>query len=493
MAAAKKKKARPADAWVPSSGTSYWRNVEPLVNGHGTGAGGVPKDELHMLATALAVTALAGLCAFVISSTVAATITSLGTACADILATLVAVLGAALGGLAGLLGDAFAMVWAILGLPWNALFRALGYASNTHRRMAGSGGAPYRSVPYAHPPNTGFLPHSAAATVLPPTSMAPYFPPGAAERYPMGPGGGQAHGEGHMQLRRAELFHKGRCGSARPDVELCDALKQRRWAGAKDAFDRPPRYGVPVGGVPPGAPGGGGNSFSAGYSSGGAQSWCAAPAPAAAQCGAPPPAQQPAPPPVCSPPPQQVPVPRPSTPAEAEVDEFTQCVAQVEQEFAPKLEAARKESERAERQAAKPSLLRRFTTRLTGGKQQAQPAGLAATPGSLVVPGTLSVGADGAACRAARGRNNATLLALRAAQAELQAAVGAATDAHASCHAMLEKDIKAAGGAEHVACVQKGDALSQVAEAASTSVEALAKEAAIKMQTIVMMCGGNAS
>ena len=53
--------------------------------------------------------------------------------------------------------------------------------------------------------------------------------------------------------------------------------------------------------------------------------------------------------------------------------------------------------------------------------------------------------------------------------------------------------MKAAGGADHVACVQRGDALSQVAENASTAVEALAKEAAIKMQTIVMMCGGSAS
>ena len=489
MAVAKKKKApRPADTWVPSPGTSYWRNVEPLGSRQAAG----PKDELHMLATALLVTALAGLCAFVISSTVAATITTLGAAAADILATLVAATGAALGAVFGLLGDAFAMVWAILGLPWTALFRALGYASSAHRRFATASGAPPRA--YQYPPTTGFLPNSAAATVLPPTSMAPYFPPGAAERYPVGPGGGQMYGEGHMQLRRAELFHKGRCGSSRPDVELCDALKQRRWAGAKDAFDRPPRYGVPVGGVPPGAPGGGaGCGGAASYAAAGGQSWCAAPGPA--QCGAPQP--------VCSPPPQQVPVqspspvasspaPSPASPVAAEVDEFTQCVAQVEQEFAPKLEAARKESERAQRQAAKPSLLRRFTNRLTG-KQQAHPGGLAASPGSLVVPGTLSVGADGAACRAARMRNNATLLALRAAQAELQSAVAAATDAHAACHSMLEKDVKAAGGADHVACVQKGDALSQVAENASTAVEALAKEAAIKMQTIVMMCGGSAS
>jgi hypothetical protein len=483
--AKKKKTARPADAWVPSSGSSYWRNVEPLV---GSRQAGGPKDELHMLATALAVTALAGLCAFIISSSVAATITTLGAACADILATLVGACGVALGALFGLLGDAFAMVWAILGLPWTALFRALGYATSAHRRFAStSGGAPPRA--YQYPPTTGFLPNSAATTVLPPTSMAPYFPPGAAERYPVGAGGGQVYGEGHMQLRRAELFHKGRCGSSRPDVELCDALKQRRWAGAKDAFDRPPRYGVPVGGVPPGAPGG----FSGGaasYAAGGTQSWCAAPAPA--QCGAPAAAKCGAPQPVCSPPPPQVPIPEPKPePVAAEADEFTQCAAKVEQEFAPKLEAARKESERAQRQASKPSLLRRFTTRLTG-KQQAHP-GLGAGPASLVVPGTLSVGADGAACRAARERNNATLLALRAAQAELQSAVGAATDAHAACHAMLEKDIKAAGGVDHVACVQKGDALSQVAESASTAVEALAKEAAIKMQTTVMMCGGSAS
>jgi hypothetical protein len=177
----------------------------------------------------------------------------------------------------------------------------------------------------------------------------------------------------------------------------------------------------------------------------------------------------------------------PSCAAPSEEETVAQCEAEVEKQFQPKLEAARAATQRAQRTAARPSLFSRLSGAASG---TAAPAAGTAPSSALVVPGTLSVGADAQACLTARSRNTATLAELRVAQAELRSAVTAATEAHAGCYAMLEKDPKAAGQAAHVACVSKADTLSAAATQASTRVETLAAEAGTKAQTIVLLCGG---
>jgi len=481
---------KPRQPWQPAAPTSsYWRTVEPLTNG-GVAPGPGGRDDMQMLATAALALGMALLSLWILSATVASAIDGIGFAFADVVAMLLDACGNAIALVAGLMGDALALVWALLGAPWSVLFRAFGAVSQPRR--AHSWGRSARSA-YQFPPQAAFRPNSAAATIVYPpaaSAVAPYFPPAAAARYPVTGhrDGASVSGEAAMQHRRAELFQKGRCGSTRPDVELCDALKQRRWAGSKDAFERPPKYGMPVNGVPDSLYAGAGGSGGAPFVSA-SQSWCAAPGPQ--QCGA---APAPAPAPQqCAPPKTDAPAPAPVPPASStsQEDSFSQCVAEVEQNFAPKLEAARKQTERAQRNAAKPSLLQRLSRRVSGKAATSASFSFEGSASSLVVPGTLTAGADGGACMAARGRNNATLVALRAAQTELQSAVSAATDALSSCHAMLQKDAKAAGGAAHVACVQKADALSAVAEGHSSTVETLAKEAAVKLQSVVLMCGGS--